>query len=118
MGNAERVDKTLALNEMVYYVRRDARLRERWQTDLDALAAEFGLSPRELDALHEMDVKRLMDIGVHQYLIPHILRLTYGVTGMTNTHPALLAYQKAFPRESRDAIGGSKWDQVGRRDDG
>ena len=26
MGNVERCDKTLALNEMIFYVRRDARL--------------------------------------------------------------------------------------------
>ena len=29
MGNVERCDNTLALNEMIFYVRRDARLRAR-----------------------------------------------------------------------------------------
>ena len=112
MGNVERVDKTLALNDFVYHVRKDARLRERWKNDRDALAAEFGLTPEEIVARREPDPKRLMDMGVHQYLVPHILRLTYGVAGFTNTHPAMLAYQKAFPRESKAAIGNTRWDMT------
>ena len=110
MGNVERVDKILPTNEMVYYVRKDATLRERWKNDLEGVCQEFGLSEVEIDALKEMNPKVLMDLGVHQYLIPHLLRLTYGETGMTNTHPALTAYQKAFPMESKAAIGDTKWD--------
>ena len=110
MGNVERVDKTLPTNEMVYYVRRDARLRERWKADRESVCREFGLGQAEIDALQEMNPKVLLDLGVHQYLIPHLLRLTYGETGMTNTHPALTAYQKVFPRESKEALGNSKWD--------
>jgi Aromatic-ring-opening dioxygenase LigAB, LigA subunit len=112
MGNVERVDLTLPLNEMVYYVRRDAALRNEWQRDLPGLARQFGLSDAELAALQPPDVKALMAIGVHQYLIPHILRLTYGASNMTNDHPALVAYQKAFPAEARAAIGDSKWDRT------
>jgi Aromatic-ring-opening dioxygenase LigAB, LigA subunit len=110
MGSVERVDLTLPLNQMVFYVRKDAALREQWQTDLHSLAQRFGLSEAEYEAVRDADVKRMMALGVHQYLIPHILRLTFGVTGMTNDHPALTAYQRAFPAESRDAIGGTKWD--------
>ncbi len=110
MGNVERVDKTLPLNELVFYVRKDAALRERWNSDLVGLAGEYGLSAAELEALQAKDVKGLMDIGVHQYLIPHILRLFYGVTQMTNNHPALTAYQNAFPRESTVALKGTTWD--------
>jgi hypothetical protein len=110
MGNVERVDKTLPTNEMVYYVRKDSSLRERWKSDLEAVCTEFGLSDIEIDALREMNPKVLLEIGVHQYLIPHLLRLTYGETDMTNSHPALSAYQKVFPKESKEALGGSKWD--------
>jgi hypothetical protein len=112
MGNVERVDKTLPLNDFVFYVRKDAQLRERWKTDLRALAAEFHLSEAEYEALKEPNPRVLMDLGVHQYLVPHILRLTYGVTQFTNTHPAMLAYQRAFPRESKEAIGDTKWDMT------
>jgi hypothetical protein len=112
MGHVERVDKTLPLNEMVYYVRKDPVLRTRWREDFERLAGEFGLSRAEIAAVLASDVRRMLDMGVHQYLVPHILRLTHGVTGMTNTHPALVAYQEAFPLETRDAIGQSKWDRT------
>ncbi|MCZ6526270.1 MAG: hypothetical protein O6928_06935 [Gammaproteobacteria bacterium] len=110
MGNVERVDKTLPTNEMVYYIRKDASLRKRWITDMESVCREFSLGQNEIVALKEMNPRTLLDLGVHQYLIPHLLRLTYGETGMTNTHPALTAYQKAFPQESKAAIGDSKWD--------
>ena len=44
---------------MIFYVRRDARLRERWTTDLEGLAREFGLSPAEYEALRDQDIRRL-----------------------------------------------------------
>jgi hypothetical protein len=115
MGNVERCDKTLPLNEMIYYVRKDAAMRERWLTDLEGMCREFGCSDAEIEALTAVDVRRLMDIGVHQYLIPHILRLFYGVTGMTNNHPAMLAYQTAFPEETQSALEGTIWQD---REDG
>lgn len=112
MGSVERVDKTLLLNELVFHVRRDAALREEWRTDLEGLFRRFGLSQEEFAAVRDADVRRLLGMGVHQYLVPHILRLNFGVTGMTNDHPALTAYQRAFPTESRAAIGGTQWDRT------
>ena len=109
MGNVERVDKTLPLNDMIYYVRKDAVLRRRWLEDLENLCREFGCSDEEYRILKMVDVKGLMDLGVHQYLIPHILRLFYGVTGMTNNHPAMTAYRDAFPQEAEQALGGTAW---------
>jgi hypothetical protein len=116
MGSVERVDKTLPLNEMVYYVRKDAELRELWQRDLQGLARRFNLSTTEYTAVRDSDVRALLEMGVHQYLIPHILRLTFGVTGMTNSHPALTAYQKAFPTETRAALAGTQWDHTESQD--
>jgi hypothetical protein len=107
MGNVERCDKTLALNEMIFYVRRDARLRERWKTDLEGLAKEFGLSSDESEALRDRDVRRLNDMGVHQYLIPQILRLFHGPSVNSNASPALEAYRRAFPEETARAIDGA-----------
>jgi protocatechuate 4,5-dioxygenase alpha chain len=100
MGNVERCDKTLPLNEMIYYVRKDAALRERWKTDLESLCRQFGLSPAEYEALRARDVRRLNDLGVHQYYIPQIMRLFYGAAFNSNTHPALEAYRRAFPEET------------------
>jgi len=105
-------DKTLPTNLLVYYVRKDPALQQRWLNDLEALTQEFGCSRDEYEALKDPDPRVLLDLGVHQYLVPHILRLTYGTSNMTNTHPAMTAYQKAFPKESKDAIGNSKWDVI------
>ncbi len=104
MGSVERCDITLPLNEMMFYVRRDRALRERWLTDLDGLAREFGLSAAELVALRDKDVRRLHDLGVHQYYVPQILRLFFGASANTNAHPALEAYKRAYPEESARAL--------------
>ena len=104
MGNVERCDKTLPLNEMIFYVRRDAGLRARWLTDLEGLARDFGLSREEYDALRDRDIRRLNDMGVHQYYLPQILRLFYGAAFNSNAHPALEAYKRAFPEETARAL--------------
>ena len=104
MGNVERCDKTLPLNEMIFYVRRDARLRERWKTDLEGLAREFGLSRGEYEALRDQDIRRLNAMGVHQYYLPQILRLFHGAAANSNSHPALEAYKRAFPEETAQAV--------------
>ena len=104
MGNVERCDKTLALNEMIFHVRRDARLRERWKTDLETLANEFRLTRPEYEALRDKDVRRLNEMGVHQYYIPQILRLFYGAGANANTSAVIEAYKRAFPKETADAL--------------
>ena len=104
MGNVERCDKTLPLNEMIFYVRRDARLRERWKTDLEGLAREFGLSRAEYEALRDQDIRHLNEMGVHQYYLPQILRLFHGAAANTNSHPSLEAYKRAFPDETARAL--------------
>ena len=104
MGNVERCDKTLPLNQMMFHVRRDARLRERWLTDFEALAGEFGLSRAEIDAVQAKDPRRLMDLGVHQYYVPQILRLFFGASHNSNAHAALECYKRAFPEETAQAM--------------
>ena len=104
MGNVERCDKTLPTNEMMYHIRKDATLRARFVSDLAAVAREFGLSQAEYEAIRDLDPRRLMDLGVHQYYVPQILRLFYGASGNTNAHPALEAYQRAYPEEAAQAM--------------
>jgi aromatic-ring opening dioxygenase LigAB LigA subunit len=96
MGHVEKVDRTLPLNQMIFYVRRDAELRRRWREDFDALAREFGLSADEIVAVKNTDVRRLNDMGVHQYLVSQILRLSFGAAGASNAHPALEAFRRAY----------------------
>ena len=104
MGNVERCDKTLPLNEMMFYVRRDPALRARWLHDLEGLASEFGLGREEYEAVRDQDVRRLHDIGVHQYYVPQILRLFHGAAANTNSHPALEAYKRAYPKEAAKSM--------------
>jgi protocatechuate 4,5-dioxygenase alpha chain len=104
MGNVERCDKTLPLNEMMFHVRRDARLRERWRADFEHLAHEFGLSRAEIDAVQARDPRRLMDLGVHQYYVPQILRLFFGAAQNSNASAALECYRRAYPVETADAM--------------
>jgi len=104
MGNVDRCDKTLPLNEMMFHVRRDATLRARWLSDLEGIAREFGLSREEYEAVRDKDVRRLHDIGVHQYYVPQILRLFYGAAANTNSHPALEAYKRAYPDEAAKSL--------------
>ncbi len=104
MGNVERCDKTLPTNEMMYYVRRDPELRARMLTDLSGLAQQFGLSPAEVQALRDRDPRRLMDLGVHQYYVPQILRLFFGTAQNSNASATLECYRRAFPDETAQAM--------------
>jgi hypothetical protein len=104
MGSVDRCDKTLPLNEMMFHVRRDHALRERWLTDLAGLAHEFGLGAAEYEALRDKDVRRLHELGVHQYYVPQILRLFFGAAANSNAHPALEAYKRAYPEETAQAL--------------
>ncbi len=99
MGNVERCDKTLPTNEMIYHVRKSAALRERWKTDLEGVARDFGLSQAEYEAIRDKDVRRMRDLGVHQYYIPQILRLFFGSGNNSNASAALECYKRAFPAE-------------------
>ena len=104
MGNVERCDKTLPINEMIYHVRRSAELRARWNHDLEGIAREFGLGPAEYEALRDKDVRRLNEMGVHQYYIPQILRLFFGAASNSNASAALECYKRAFPEETARAM--------------
>ena len=104
MGNVERCDKTLPLNEMMFHVRRDAGLRARWLADFEGLAREFGLSRAEIDAVQARDPRRLMDLGVHQYYVPQMLRLFFGAAQNSNASAALECYKRAYPAETAEAM--------------
>jgi hypothetical protein len=104
MGNVERCDKTLPTNVMIYAVRKDAGLRARWRSDLEGLAGEFGLSRAEYEAIRDKDPRRLMDLGVHQYYVPQILRLFFGNAQNSNSSETLACYKRAFPTETAQAL--------------
>ncbi len=104
MGNVERCDKTLPANAMMYRVRKDPALRARWKTDLEGLARQFGLSREEYEAIRDKDPKRMMDLGVHQYYVPQILRLFFGNAQNSNSSETLECYKRAYPTETARAM--------------
>ena len=104
MGSVDRCDKTLPLNEMMFFVRKSQELRDRWNTDLAGICREFGVSDEEYRALQDKDVRKLHELGVHQYYVPQMLRLFYGAAANSNMHPALEAYKRAYPEESARAL--------------
>src|SRR5438093_12056656 len=97
MGNVERCDKTLPLNQMMFHVRGDAQLRAGWRTDFEGLAREFGLSRAEIDAVLAEDPRRLMDRGVRQYYVPKIVRRLFGAAQNSNSSEALECYKRVVP---------------------
>jgi protocatechuate 4,5-dioxygenase alpha chain len=103
MGNVERCDPTLPTNALMFALRRDAALRARLLSDLEGVAREFGLSPAEVEALRARDPRRLMDLGVHQYYVPQLLRVFFGTTYNSNASAALECYARAFPEETARA---------------
>jgi len=104
MGNVERCDKTLPTNAMMYHVRKDATLRARFVSDLSGVAREFGLGQAEYEAIRDLDPRRMMDLGVHQYYVPQILRLFFGTANNSNSSAALECYQRAYPEETAKAL--------------
>src|SRR5262245_58836378 len=89
---------------MMFHVRRDARLRERWRIDFAALGREFGLSSSEIESVQAKDPRRLMDLCVHQYYVPQILRLFFGAAQNSNSSETLNCYKRAFPEETASAL--------------
>src|SRR5262245_40907339 len=108
MGNVERCDKTLPTNEMMSHVRRDPVLRASLVNDLDALGAEFGLSSEEIAAIAAREPKRLMDLGVHQYYVPQLLRFVFGTSQNSNASATLECYRRAYPEETSRAMALSR----------
>src|SRR5471032_2885975 len=80
-------DRTLPANRLIFEVRRDRALLERFKNDLDGLMAEYGLSAAEKKALREIDLKALSDLGLHPYFLPQVSRLFKG-TGYNHNESA------------------------------
>ncbi len=71
-------DKTLPANRLIFDVRRDSALLQRFRVDLDGVMAEYGLSDAEQTAFRSVDLKALAALGVHPYFLPQVARLFKG----------------------------------------
>lgn len=85
-------DKTLPANKLIFEVRRDAALRERFAKDLPGLMRDYGLSEEEQRALREADLQRLSELGVHPYFLPQVSRLFRGAGYNHNDSAAAKLY--------------------------
>ena len=80
-------DRTLPANRLVFEVRRDGKLLERFANDLEGLMKDYGLSEAEKRALREIDLKALAHLGMHPYFLPQVSRLFKG-TGYNHNESA------------------------------
>lgn len=61
--------------KFLYQLNRDGRTRERFDTDLDALLAEYDLTQEEADAIRKPDIGLLYVLGVNGQLLMHYAAL-------------------------------------------
>lgn len=86
----------LPSNRMIFEVRRDNTVWPYFHERLEALMTQYGLSEEEKDAFREVDVRRLGELGVHQYFLPQVTRLIHGSAGNHSKSPAANAFRKSF----------------------
>ena len=85
-------DRTLPANRLIFEVRRDRKLVERFASDLEGLMADYGLSDVEKKALREIDLKTLSELGLHPYFLPQVSRLFKGTGYNHNESEAAQLY--------------------------
>ncbi|WP_439589526.1 hypothetical protein [Hydrogenophaga sp.] len=88
--------RTLAANRMVFEVRRDPQLIERFRSDLEALMQDYALTPDEREAFRTRDLQRMLTLGVHPYFLTQITRLFHGSAHNHQGSAAIQAYREAL----------------------
>lgn len=63
------------VQKLLYQLNRDAHVRQRYDTDLDALLAEYDLSAEEAQAIRKPDIGLLYVLGVNGQLLMHYAAL-------------------------------------------
>ncbi len=87
-GLLAKLDKTAAINRLIYWSRFDPAARERVATDTEAVMEEYGLSEAERAAVRTRDFKGLVELGGHPYLVSQLSRLLYGTSNNRNSSTA------------------------------
>ncbi len=95
-GLLAKVDKTAAINRLIFEVRLDAAKRERLVADTEAVMAEYGLSEAERAAVRARDFKGLIELGGHPYLVAQLSRLFYGTANNRNTSTAAAMLRRSL----------------------
>jgi hypothetical protein len=58
-----------AVHKLLWDVRREPALADRFRADPDALLDDYGLTGEERNAMRSLDVKSLYDAGANPYLL-------------------------------------------------
>lgn len=93
---ANSFDPDLPSNAMIFDVRRDNAVWPHFRERLEDLMEQYGLSEPEREAFRAIDVKRLGELGVHQYFLPQITRLFHGSASNHSRSAAAQAYRNSF----------------------
>ena len=88
------VDRTLPSNRMIFEVRRDMRLFQRFRQDMEGVFEEYGLSETEKAAFRDIDIRRLAALGVHPYFLPQVSRFFHGGAYNHNDSEAARTYAR------------------------
>lgn len=86
--------RTLPANRMVFDVRRDMALVQRFQSDLEGLMADYGLSVAEREAFRAQDLKAMLALGMHPYFMTQVTRLFHGSANNHQGSAAIQAYAR------------------------
>jgi len=97
-------DRTLPTNRMIFEVRRDMALIQRFRQNPDQVMEEYGLSAKEKEAVKALDLLTLQQMGAHPYFLPQLTRLFHGSADNHNASAALEAFYRSIV--ARERAGG------------
>ena len=90
----DNLDRTLASNRLVFDLRRDRTLRQRFQQNMEPVLEEYALTEPEKSAWRAEDISWFARAGVHPYFLPQISRLFHGTAYNHNNSEAAQVYAK------------------------
>jgi len=88
------VDRTLPSNRMIFELRRDMRLFQRFRQDMETILDEYRLSEAEKEAFRQVNIRALADLGVHPYFLPQVSRFFHGGAYNHNDSEAARTYAR------------------------
>jgi len=94
------INRLLKSNRLLFEIRRDRALRQRFLNDMETVMDEYGLTEEEKDVWRNRDIKRLAELGVHPYMIPQFSRLFYGSAYNHNNSEAAEQYRRAIVEQA------------------
>ena len=100
----QHTDRTLPTNRMIFDVRRDMALYQKFRQNPDAVMEQYKLSPAEKKAVKALDLLTLDEMGVHPYFLPQLTRLFHGSADNHNASAALDAFYRSIV--ARERAGG------------